>query len=555
MATKVKEKSEIRFKKYDQNFKINIPVLAFELIKENALVRIIDQVVDQVAMEDLEVYYCEAGCPPYHPKMMIKVWVYGYCQGVFTSRRLAKKLREDIGFIWLSGDQQPAFKTLSSFRSGRMKGMVDVVFKTTLCYLVEHGYINLDDLYVDGSKWEANANQYKRVWGKNTKRYKDGVLERISSILEEYEILQREEDNKYGVNDLKEHEEEGKINLILNSTDLQSYVNQMTQEIESEAQNTKQKKLKRLKRALQKEQPKLEKYEEQEQKLGKRNSYSKTDEDATMMRMKDDRLLPGYNVQISTSNQYIVNGTIHQNASDSVTLPPHWEKLEEGVKGLTTPEWTPSVTMDAGYGSEENYELLESKGVKAYVKYPLWYKEIKGELAKRPFYYANWQYNAEQDYYICPNQQKLIFVTEKEKLSVNGYKRILRIYECEGCAGCSFFRKCRGDKAKENTNRTIRFSRKLENHKTKAKELLDTEEGKKKRSQRSTDVETPFGDIKYNLGHRRFILRGKEKVRIEFLFLALAHNMRKIECEETGKWGDYYAQRAAKKKDRQKKRA
>jgi IS5 family transposase len=125
---------------------------------------------------------------------------------------------------------------------------------------------------------------------------------------------------------------------------------------------------------------------------------------------------------------------------------------------------------------------------------------------------------------------------------------MIRIYESEGCAGCPLFKECRNEKAKPDTNRRVQFSKKLEAYKEQAKALLATEKGKQKRSQRSVDVETPFGDIKYNMGHKRFILRGIEKVTIEFTLLAIAHNLRKVHCQKTGIWKDYYAQRASRKK-------
>lgn len=129
------------------------------------------------------------------------------------------------------------------------------------------------------------------------------------------------------------------------------------------------------------ENEKLVKYEEQEQILGQRNSYSKTDEDATMLRMKDNRLLPGYNVQHCTSKQYIVNYTLAQNGSDSPTLIPHLDKMKERFEGLDLTARL-DLTADAGYGSEENYAALELRGMNAYVKYPLWYQEQTGSYSK-----------------------------------------------------------------------------------------------------------------------------------------------------------------------------
>jgi transposase len=555
MTTKIIQSGEIRFKAYAQDIVIDLPVRIQDLVSENVLAQIINELVEGIEMRELERYYSGLGCPPYHPKMMIKVWIYGYCTKVYTSRPLAKKLREDLVFMWLAGGHRPCFKTLSDFRSCRMQDLVDTVLSTVLLYLVEHDYINLDDLYVDGSKWEANANKHKVVWRKNTERYKTGVLNRIASLLEDLKALQQAEDAAYGKKDLVEHQSREQIHVVLNSADLQSQLVHLNELIEQQVDQQSKRSMKKIHRHLCEEQSKLTKYEQQEAVLDHRNSYSKTDEDATALRMKDDRLLPGYNTQITTSDQFIVNATIHQNASDSPTLKPHVEKLEERVEDLVEADWAPDYTADAGYGSEENYDLLGAKGYTCYVKYPLWYQEHTGKLSKRPFVSYNWYFDAEQDYYLCPNQKKLLFKEEVIKTTLNGYDRRLRIYESEGCAQCPLFEACRGPNAMAGSNRKVQRSEKLEAYKEEVRKRLASEEGLTKRSQRSIDVETPFADIKYNMGHRRFVLRGLDKVTVEFQLLVLAHNIRKIYCEQTGIWVEHYAHRAARKAAKGKKRA
>ena len=555
MSTKIAQSGKKRFKPYDQDVVIDIPVRVEELVSENTLAQIINEMVEGIEMKALEQYYHGQGCPPYHPKMMIKVWIYGYCSRVYTSRPLAKKLREDLVFIWLAGGHRPCFKTLSAFRSCRMQDLVDMILSRVLLYLVEHGYVNLEDLYVDGSKWEANANKHKIVWRKNTQRYKAGVLDRIAGLLEEFRGLQQAEDATYGNRDLAEHQSEEQIKAVLTSADLEKELRHLNDIIEEQADQKHKRSLEKIHRHLSKEQTKLDKYEQQEKSLAHRNSYSKTDEDATALRMKDDRLLPGYNVQITTSAQFIINATLHQNGSDSPTLSPHVEQLEERLAGLVEPDWQADYTADAGYGSEENYDLLESKGFAAYVKYPLWYQEHSGQLAKHRFNSQNWYYDAEQDYYLCPNEQKLHFKEQVIKQTLNGYDRCVRIYQAENCPGCPFWEQCRGPRAKPNTNRWVQRSEKLEGYKEEVKKRLSSEKGQAKRSQRSVDVETPFANIKYNMGHRRFILRGIEKVNIEFQLLALAHNLKKIYCEQSEIWVEHYARRAAKKAEKAPKRA
>lgn len=555
MVTKIKEKVEIQYKSYNQDQIVHLPILLKSFVKNNVLVKLIDELVERMDLELLNKYYSGIGCPPYHPKMLIKVWLYGYCNKVYTCRPLAKKLREDLGFMWLSGMQKPCFKTLSEFRGNRMTGLIDEVFREVLEYLVENDYIDLDDLYIDGSKWEANGNKFKVVWRKNTERYKLGVTERIKEILEQIKLLQQLEDEKYGASDLKEHESEGVIQIALTSESLSLEIQKVNELLAKQTDKQKKKELKKLGKKLEEETEKIKKYEKQEKVLGTRNSYSKTDEDATFMRMKDDLLRAGYNTEITTSNQYILNPTIHQNASDSPTLPSHIEKLEERVAGLVEEDWQPDVTADAGYGSEENYDLLASKSIRGFVKYPLWFQEHSGQLAKKLYRKENWPYHEAEDYFVCPAEKRFIFLETKQAITRNGYERSLRIYECESCLNCPLFQDCRGERAKPESNRRLQISRNLEANKATAKELLASDEGKDKRSQRSVDVETPFGDIKYNMGHRRFYLRGKEKVYIEFSLLSLAHNIRKIYCEKTGIWADYYAQRAAKRVEKKKKRA
>lgn len=557
MAAKVEKVKEIKFKKYDQKQVLQVPIDVSSLIPSGHLVRIVDQVVEEIDMSVLEQYYTGWGCRPYHPKMLIKVWIYGYCERVYTSRRLSKALRENIHFMWLSGNQQPCFKTLSEFRGERMQAMIDVVFKQVLLLLVASGYIDIGDLYVDGSKWEANANKHKCVWGKNTKRYKENVLARIDALLEEIKVLQREEDNAHGQGDLRELGNGEQLTVVLNSETVQEHLVTLHKLVEQEgakeqsANKTKIKDLSRLGKKLEKEQGNLIKYEQQESILGARNSYSHTDHDATMLRLKDDRLVPAYNVQHTTSSQYIVNYTIAQNGSDNPTLSPHLDKMEERFDGLAVQERI-SLCADAGYGSEENYADLESRNIEAYVKYPLWFQEESGELAKKRFRRENWNYDAQSDTYTCPNGRTLEFKEEKKRITDNGYEKTIRIYECESCENCPFAADC---KKSETKNRTVLHSEKGEAYKAAAKALLATARGEELRSNRSIEVESTFGDIKYNMKHDRFVLRGRHKVYVEYGLLAIGHNLRKVYCKESGIWAEQYARRASKRGKNVLKRA
>lgn len=544
METKVRTGRKIVFKAYDQNQFVRVPIQIEEFIAPGHLVRIIDGVIEQIKMEDLEVFYVGGGRSPYHPKMMIKVWVYGYCTRVYTTRPLARAIREQLPFIWLGGGQQPNFKTLSEFRGNRMQGMIDLIFKKVLVMLIEEGYIDLADLYVDGSKWEANANRHKVVWAKNTARYKAAVVARIEEYLKQVGDLQAKEDEHYGNRDLQEVGEGKQVEVVLNSERLSTYLANLNALVcEASVDKAQRKALKKVRTALVSEQGKLNKYEQQEQILNGRNSFSTTDPDATAMRMKDERLLPAYNIQHSTSNQFIINYTVEQNASDSVTLGAHLDKMEDRMEELPVREQQ-NLCGDAGYGSEENYADLEERKINAYVKYALFYQEQNGDLAKRKFRRENFPYDAQTDEFTCPNNRKLRYIGQKTDKSTTGYKKEWRVYECESCAECPLAAEC---KKSEDKNRRVQFSPKYEDYKIKAKTLLESQKGLEMRSARSIEVESGFGDIKYNMQHRRFLLRERKKVYIEFGLLAISHNLRKVFCEKSGIWAAYYAQRARKK--------
>jgi len=270
---------------------------------------------------------------------------------------------------------------------------------------------------------------------------------------------------------------------------------------------------------------KLKEYQQKEQLLGSRNSYSKTDPDATFMKMREDhmrngQLKPGYNTQISTNNQIITHYSIHQNPTDTRTLIPHLQSFEQSY-GFMPDE----ITTDAGYGSEENYDFLEKNHVEAYVKYNHFDKEQHDNgLSKGIFHVDNLYYNKELDCYYCPMGQIMAFIGVKEETTETGYKKTLSRYQARNCSACPLRGRCH----KAKGNRIIEVSHRLNELKAKAREHLLSEQGVVHRKQRPVDVEPVFGMIKHNNGFRRFYLKGIENVSIEFGLLAIAHNLKKM---------------------------
>ena len=273
----------------------------------------------------------------------------------------------------------------------------------------------------------------------------------------------------------------------------------------------------------------LEKYDKQQEILGTRNSYSKTDTDATFMRMKEDHMLngqlkPGYNQQISTENQVIVHYTTHQNPTDTKTLKPHLEDFKETF-GQEIFKELKEITADAGYGSEENYDYLEKEQLTAFVKYNTFDKEQdkRYQQKNKPFSKENLYYNQEEDYYICPMGQKMLKTHQTKRTTEAGYSQNMSHYQPQNCEDCPLRNQC----FKAKGNRSIERNHNLERHKQKTRELLLSQTGIQKRKQRTADVEPVFAQLKHNHHFRRLTLKGIKKVDLEFGLMAIAHNLRK----------------------------
>ena len=490
-----------------------------ELIPENHMVRMVNEAIEQIDLSILYRQYKGGGTSSYHPKMMLKVLVYGYAEKLYSSRRIAKALRENVNFMWLSGQSRPDFRTINRFRGVVMKEIIGRVFASVLELLIEQGHVKLEDYFVDGSKLEANARRYSAVWAKNTKRYKKQVQEKIRELLEEIEQVNEAEQEKYGDQDLPELGEEAEID----SQRLQEKIAELNERLRQRPQD---KTLNKAVRMMEKDYlPRLEKYEDQEEKLAGRNSYSKTDEEATFMRMKEDqcnpqaRPKPAYNVQLGTENQFIVGFSVHQQANDATCLKPHLEEVETQL-GCLPENWV----GDAIYGTEENLAYAEEKQSNAYLKYPTFHQEGKAEYRDDPFRAENFAYDPESDRFICPTGRWLPFDHYYTRETKTGFPTHIHLYTCLNCSDCPLKEQCTRGKG----NRHIHVNRNYWRLKDTARQLLTSEKGVKLRSRRGWEVEGVFGHIKYNRNFRRFMLRGLQKVRTELGLLSLAHNFIKL---------------------------
>jgi len=492
------------------------------MIPDDHPVRFIDSVIDGMDISDILSTYKGGGTSSYHPRILIKILVYGYLDRIYSSRRLEQQTHENICYMWLSGMQKPDHVTISNFRSSKLKGNIKSIFSQVIKLLYCEGLIRLKTQTVDGTKFESVANRYTHVWEKNIMRFKGNLEQKIEGLLKEIDdqIKEETENRNDQDNGEKGYETEGKDNKLTSA------------QIEEKLSRYAEVKDEKIKRKIQKIEKqlltKLKEYEQKEELLNGRNSYSKTDSDASFMRMKDDhlgtgQLKPAYNVQASSENQFIINYTIHQNANDASCYIDHTNDTLEMLDRLGLPKFQRS-NADSIYGTESNYDYLEQQGIDNYLKYPQFHNENKPRYKNDPFKVDNLFYNEELDFYVCPMGQRLNkYKTETTKRK-NGHIATVNIYKARNCDRCPL----RGSCLKGEGNRTVKRNPNLERHKKIARDNLNSLWGIQLRKKRSVDVEPIFGHIKYNRLFNRFMLKGIPKINIELGLHAIAHNLKKM---------------------------
>ena len=506
--------NRIKFKPYNQHQLMALPPTFDELIPSDHPVRVVNEIINEINLDPIIKQYKKIGCSSYHPRLMLKILVFGYLSNIYSSRKMESAVKENIYFMWLAGMEQPDHNTINRFRTNKLKGVIKKIFSQVVLLMAESGHVDLQKVYTDGTKIEANANRYTFVWGRRIKTSKERISKQLEELWEYTQKLAAEELKDAAPTTFDK----------LDPEEVRKTIEQIDRALQDKPDIAKKVK-QRISYAKKNWPDKLRQYEQQEDILKDRNSYSKTDHDATFMRMKEDhmkngQLKPAYNAQISTSNQIITNFSIHQNPTDTKTLKPHLESYKQHY-GFMPKE----LTTDAGYGSEENYDYLEKEDIEAFVKYNYFDKEQhEKENAKPPFHVDNLYYNKEQDCYYCPMGQKMSFIGTTIETTDTGYQKKTSRYQAQNCIACPI----RGTCHKGERNRIIEVSHRLNELKALARERLISEKGKAHRSQRPIDVEPVFGMIKQNRGFRRFMLRGLEKVSIEFGLLAMAHNLKKM---------------------------
>lgn len=434
--------AKLQFKFYNQSQGELFPSFLGEKIPEKHHVRLLSGIIDALDITDLLETYKSFGCPAYHPRMLLKVVFYAYMNNIYSCRKIEDALKYHVHYMWLSGSQTPSFSTINRFRSEHMKDAVKRLFSQVVTLLVEMGQITLEEQYIDGTKIESVANKYTFVWKKTVEKNKAKLEEKIRNILSQIDegIAQ---DNTPDADTMPDAIDSKMLARKIEELNEQN--RQLSRETKEEKQAAKAKE--KVAKELRKHQEKLEEYEQHLETLGPRNSYSKTDPDATFMRMKEDAMnngqtKPGYNVQIATENQYIVNMQMYWNPTDTTTLPDFLLHGKE-LTGIMPDD----CIADSGYGSEENYEFMLQNDITGYVKYNWFHKEQHRPFRDDPFRQENMYYNEDEDYYVCPMGQHMTLAGVTRKVSGNGFASYSHRYRAQRCTGCPLRSQCYKSKA------------------------------------------------------------------------------------------------------------
>jgi len=504
------------YSKFPRNYQLKICSELDILIPCDESVRLLSEVMEGLDYTKLYRAYSHTGRKTKtSPVTMFKILVYGSMEGKCAGRELARACQRDVNYMWLLADEPaPDHDALNRFRSKHLSEAAEELFYQLVSKLREIDEIKYEHLFVDGTKIEANANKYTFVWKKSTGKYQA----RLETKLESFMLELR---GRYG---------------WIEATPEEAY--QRLSELQTEpfvyGRGKRKRQLQRDMEMLSGMIARQDKYKKYNKTFKGRNSFSKTDPDATFMHMKDDhmrnaQLKPGYNVQLGVEGEYIVGLDISSERSDQLTLIPLLDKMESYLG-----ESYEDVTCDAGYESEENYTYFEKKEQACYIKPQNYERSKKRKFKNDMNLRENMPYDAAKDEYICQNGKKIRAVYTGKRVSKSGFEAEITYYECESCEGCPIKKDCTRAKA----NRKMQLSKTFLRQRAQSLKNITSEQGVLLRMNRSIQSEGAFGVIKQDYGFRQFLLRGNKKIRTEMFIVALGYNINKlhhkIQQERTG---------------------
>ena len=530
-------KTQLDYTAFGAAYQLRLPLDIEILIPKDDRVRLVDAVISSLDLSCLYSTYQRIGRMHYPPSVLLKVIVYAYSKHIFSSRDIEAACRENINFMFLLQNcPPPDHNTIARFRSEHLPLLSDEITSEMTDLLISLGEVSFADsaVFIDGTKIEANANKYSFVFKKRVQTDFNKLLDRmrfeLPSLLESIDMKWRipERITVRSIKKLKKRihdkiDETGSV-FVYGKGKRKSQLQRVFETVTSWLSRMKQ-------------------YIYDLHVCADRNSYSKTDHDATFMHMKEDhmrngQLKPGYNVNVATVNEYVIGNYISADRNDVKTFIPFTDKLLERGYDIGR------MVADSGYESEENYRYVqEHENISLFVK-PADHEQKKRrkyrtDISRR----ENMAYDAKSDTYTCANGKKLEATEIKRTISAGGYPIETTIYECSECGGCPLKEQCIKSRSKtplSKRSKRLSVSKYFQTQRELMEEKINTQEGALLRVNRSIQSEGVFAYVKEDLLFRRFMMRGSRNVAVEWMLLTLAYNICKLHSKlQNGRLGEH----------------
>lgn len=515
-------------------YQLKLPLNIETIIPEDDSVRLLSQFVEAMDLTDLYSTYERINSVS--PRTLLKIVLYSYMNGDYSSRSMEQNCKRDINFMFLlEGAPAPDHATFARFRSIHFAPCAKRILAEMSNALFDMGEISGETIFIDGTKIEAAANKYTFVWKKAVTKNQAKLLIKLADFVAECEQL-------YG------------LKIVYGNTIKISHVKKLRKKLYALKQiehvvfvHGIGKRKSPLQKSIETLEDYLRRLKDYNQKIhicGERNSYSKTDHDATFMRMKEDamgngQLKPAYNLQHGVDSEYITWLTVGPQPTDTTTLIPFLKDADAHLKFKYK-----NITADAGYESEENYMFLEKNGQLSYIK-PSNYEISKTRKYKHNIgKLENMKYDTQADVYTCRNGKRLKAESIRHSKSKTGYVSEKTIYKCEDCKECPYKGECiKGNNCKtplEERTKILQVAKTFLKYRQEDLKRILSEEGILFRTNRSIQAEGSFGDLKQDMQFRRYLSKGTANVLAESILLAMARNINKLHNKiQKGKTGTH----------------
>jgi len=462
-------------------------------------VHIFREVTEAIDVGSLDSDFHSMGQHPYHPRMVLRLLMWGMANRIVSTSRVEVLARRDVSFIYLAGGQKPDFRTLARFRKRNAKE-IKRLFKETVLLCARLGMVNLGHIALDGTKLKANTSKHKAMSYGRMRQEEERLEREIEELTQQAEAADAREDEAFG----KDNNGYNLPEELQRRGERLEKIRQLRVELEQE---------KRAEQRLK---------ERQTPALEDKEQRSFADHDGRMMLMKRGEFDYGYNAQacMDEGNGVIVAGDLSNEASDTGHLPDMVNEVRQlrDDLGLSEAEKKTVMTADRGYFSVENIRK-EGKGVELLIASGREGKEGAKETMEGVYSLEGFEYIKENDTWRCPDGRFLV----REKKQVSKGRPLLRRYVCQDCEGCSL----RRHYLKPGEERRTLLVKRRQLTRAEMRARLKKPENQAIYRKRKWVAEQVIGQIKGSLGFTGVTVRGEESARAQWLFVCAVHNVMK----------------------------